>query len=83
MEYQNLVELYKQAYSKKDLSSAYKYWEMIYEVLDKKLNNIDINNKEERFKCYEEYNDYMKQFADKEVYDITDYGKAKSYREMF
>lgn len=82
MEYQNLVKLCKQAYSKKDLSSAYKYWEMIYEVLDKKLNNIDINNKEERFKCYEEYNNYMKQFTNKEVYDITDYGKAKAYRQM-
>lgn len=82
MEYQNLVKLCKQAYSKKDLSSAYKYWEMIYEVLDKKLKNIDINNEEERFKCYKEYNDYMKQFTNKEVYDITDYGKAKVYREM-
>lgn len=82
MEYQNLIKLCKQAYSKKDLSSAYKYWEMIYEVLDKKLNNIDINNEEERFKCYEEYNSYMKQFTDKEVYDITDYGKAKAYRQM-
>ena len=82
MEYQNLIKLCKQAYNKKDLSSAYKYWEMIYEVLDKKLNNIDINNEEERFKCYKEYTDYMKQFADKEVYDITDYGKAKAYREM-
>lgn len=82
MEYQNLIKLCKQAYNKKDLSSAYKYWEMIYEVLDKKLNNIDINNEEERFKCYKEYNDYMKQFTDKEVYDITDYGKAKAYRQM-
>ena len=82
MEYQNLIKLCKQAYSKKDLSSAYKYWVMIYEVLDKKLNNIDINNEEERFKCYKEYNDYMKQFTDKEVYDITDYGKAKAYRQM-
>lgn len=82
MEYQNLIKLCKQAYNKKDLSSAYKYWEMIYEILDKKLNNIDINNEEERFKCYEEYNSYMKQFANKEVYDITDYGKAKAYREM-
>lgn len=82
MEYQNLVKLCKQAYSKKDLSSAYKYWEMIYEVLDKKLKNIDINNEEERFKCYKEYNCYMKQFTDKEVYDITDYGKAKAYRQM-
>ena len=82
MEYQSLIKLCKQAYNKKDLSSAYKYWVMIYEVLDKKLNNIDINNEEERFKCYKEYNDYMEQFADKEVYDITDYGKAKAYREM-
>lgn len=82
MEYQNLVELCKQAYNKNDLSSAYKYWEMIYEVLDKKLGKIDINNEVERFKCYEEYNNYMKQFTDKEVYDITDYGKAKAYRQM-
>ena len=82
MEYQNLVELCKQAYNKNDLSSAYKYWEMIYEVLDKKLSKIDINNKEDRFKCYEEYNNYMKQFTNKEVYDITDYGKAKVYRQM-
>lgn len=77
MEYQNLVELCKQAYNKSDLSSAYKYWEMIYEVLDKKLGKIDINNEEKRFKCYEEYNNYMKQFTDKEVYDITDYGKRQ------
>lgn len=82
MEYQNLVELCKQAYNKNDLSSAYKYWEMIYEVLDKKLSKIDINNKEDRFKCYEEYNNYMKQFTNKEVYDITGYGKAKAYRQM-
>lgn len=77
MEYQNLVELCKQAYNKSDLSSAYKYWEMIYEVLDKKLGKIDINNEEKRFKCYEEYNNYMEQFTDKEVYDITDYGKRQ------
>lgn len=82
MEYQNLVELCKQAYNKNDLSSAYKYWEMIYEVLDKKLGKIDINNEKDRFKCYEEYNNYMKQFTNKEVYDITDYGRAKAYREM-
>lgn len=82
MEYQNLVELCKQAYNKNDLSSAYKYWGMIYEVLDKKLSKIDINNEEDRFKCYEEYNSYMKQFTDKEVYDITDYGKTKAYRQM-
>ena len=68
MEYQDLVKLCKQAYNKKDLPSAYKYWEMIYEVLDKKLNNIDINNEEERFKCYKEYNDYMKQFADMRLF---------------
>lgn len=82
MEYQNLVELCKQAYNKNDLSSAYRYWEMIYEVLDKKLGKIDINNEVERFKCYEEYNNYMKQFTNKEVYDITDYGKTKAYRQM-
>lgn len=82
MEYQNLIKLCKQTYNKKDLSSAYKYWEMIYEVLDKKLNNIDINNEEERFKCYKEYNDYMKQFTDDEVYTITDYGKQQAYKKM-
>ena len=51
-------------------------WEMLEKC------EYDFEDIYKRFKCYKEYNDYMEQFANKEVYDITDYGKAKAYREM-
>lgn len=82
MNYQNLVDKCKKAYKEKDLTSAYKFWEKIYDILDERLNKFDIENDEERNKCYQEFNKYMKQFTDDEVYTITDYGKQQAYRKM-
>lgn len=82
MEYQELIDLCKGAYNSGNLSSAYKYWEMIYGVLDKKLSKIDKHNKVEIQERYDEFNEYMNQFSDKEVYDITDYGKEQAYLKM-
>lgn len=75
MEYQKLVDLCKKAYRNGNLSKASEYWDMIQEMFNKKLNMIDTNNKKERFECYEELDNYIGQFSNKEVYDITDYGK--------
>lgn len=82
MNYQNLVDKCKKAYKEKDLTSAYKFWEKIYDILDERLNKFDIANDEKRNKCYQEFNKYMKQFTDDEVYTITDYGKQQAYRKM-
>lgn len=82
MNYQNLVDKCKKAYKEKDLTSAYEFWGKIYDILDERLNKFDIENDEERNKCYQEFNKYMKQFTDDEVYTITDYGKQQAYRKM-
>lgn len=82
MKYQELIDLCKGAYNSGNLSSACEYWEMIYGVLDKKLSKIDRYNKAERQECYNEFNEYMKQFSDKEVYDITDYDKEQYNLKM-
>lgn len=82
MNYQDLVDKCKKAYKEKDLTSAYEYWEKIYDILDERLNKFDITNDEERNKCYQEFNKYIKQFTDDEVYTITDYGKQKAYKKM-
>lgn len=82
MNYQELVNKCKQAYKENDLTSAYEFWKKIYNVLDEKLSQFDINNDNERYKCYEEFNKYISQFDNQEVYDITDYGKQKAYKQL-
>lgn len=82
MNYQELVNKCKQAYKENNLTSAYEFWRKIYDILDERLSKFDIKNDEERNKCYEEFNKYMKQFTNQEVYDITDFGKQKAYKQM-
>lgn len=82
MSYQELVNVCKKAYADKDMNLAYKFWCDIHDILDKKLDEFDKYDEENRFKCYKEFQDYMKQFTDDEVYRITDYSKQKAYRQM-
>lgn len=82
MNYQELVNKCKQAYKENDLASAYEFWKKIYDMLDEKLSQFDINDDKQRYKCYEEFNMYINQFDNQEVYDITDYGKQKAYKQL-
>lgn len=81
MNYQELVNKCKKAYKKHDLHTAYKYWCEIHDILLNKLDKYDKYDEENVNKCYREFNDYIKQFTDDEVYDITDYGKELYYIE--
>ena len=82
MNYQELVNACKKAYADKDMNKANELWCAIHDLLDKNLNEFDKYDDENRHKCYQEFHDYMQQFTDDEVYSITDYGKAKAYRQM-
>lgn len=82
MNYQELVNKCKKAYKDNILGLSYKYWCDIHDILDKRLSEFDLYDDENRYKCYQEFNNYIKQFTDEEVFRITDYGKQKAYREM-
>lgn len=82
MNYQELVNACKKAYAENKMSVAYDYWCKMYDLLDEKQSEFDKTDDINRFKCFSEFDDYMKQFTDDEVYSITDYGKAKAYRQM-
>jgi len=79
MEYQELVNKCREEYYKSDLASAYKYWEEMFNVLDEKIN---ANESKDNYNIFCEFNEYMKQFTNDEVYKITDYGKQRAYRKM-
>lgn len=82
MNYQELVDKCKEQYNNKDLEGACKTWSMIYDLLDEKLGKFDEKDDKNRFGVYKEFNSYMEQFSNNEVYDITDYGKQKAYKQM-
>ena len=82
MNYQELVNACKKAYTDKDMGLAEKFWCDIHDLLQEKLDKFDKYDDENRHKCYQEFHDYMQQFTDDEVYTITDYGKQKAYRQM-
>jgi hypothetical protein len=63
---QQIVTDCKKAYKENDLKTAYEKWS----ELNDKVSDIN------------ELDNYMKQFSDKEVYAITDFGKRQSYRKM-
>lgn len=72
MEYQELIDLCKQAYNNKDLSSAYEFYKQLYQAFNKKLS-ITLDKQE----CYQEYFKALEQFTNEQIYKITDYGKMK------
>lgn len=78
MSYQELVNECKKSYAECSLNGAYHYWEEIHNLLLSKLNKC--SSEDERHAMYSEFHNYMQQFTDDEVYDITDYGKAKAER---
>lgn len=82
MTYQELVDKCKNAYKNHDLKNAYQYWCDIHNKLFNNLDKYDKYDDKNRNKCYEEFYKYEKQFTDQEVYDITDYGKEKCYKEL-
>ena len=73
--YQELIDKCKKAYKDNILGLSYKYWCDSYDILDKRLSEFDLYDDENRYKCYQEFNNYIKQFTDEEVFRITDYGK--------
>ena len=73
--YQELVNKCKQAYKDKNLRNAWKYWEEIYNISDKKLDNLDLTDDKQRLDVLKECQKYINQFTDDEVYEITNYGK--------
>lgn len=81
MMYQETIDKCKKAYKEHNLKMAYDYWVQMYNILEEKLKNV--NSETERQNLYREQFKYMEQFTDNEVYDITDYGKEKAYKDMF
>lgn len=81
MSYRELIDNCKKAYKEHNMTLAYQYWCKIFELLEQKLKSV--NNEEDRTKYYTEHFEYMREFTDNEVYDITDYGKENSYKKMF
>lgn len=79
--YQEIINNCRKAYKEHKMELANKYWCEMFELLEKKLDNT--KTEEERKNVYIEYFDYMRQFEDNEIYDITDYGKEKAYKQMF
>lgn len=82
MNYQEIVNACKKAYADKDMNKALEYWEKMYDLLDEKKSKFDKTDEKNIYACFSEFDSYMKQFTDDEVYSITDYGKAKAYRQM-
>lgn len=82
MNYQELVNACKKAYADKDMNKALEYWEKMYDLLDEKKSKFDKTDEKNIYACFSEFDSYMKQFTDDEVYTITDYGKEKAYRQM-
>ena len=81
MNYQKLIDKCRKYYRKKDLKNAYQYWCKIHDLLLNKLDSFDKYDEKNVNKCYQEFYNYMRQFTDDEVYDITDYGKELYYIE--
>jgi len=81
MTYQELVNACKSAYERKNMRDAYEYWKQLHNLLEEKQNAYDTTDDENRFKCFSEFEDYMRQFTDEEVYKITDYGREQEYRK--
>lgn len=79
---QELVDKCKKAYAEKDLESAGKYWSEIYDTVLPDETTMKNMSDAERMKSYSILSKLMDQFTDREVYDITDYLKRKSYRKM-
>ena len=78
--YEKLVTNCKRAYKNNDLEKAYDYWCRMYdelEYLEKEFNE----DPDEWAKAHLEFQSYMNKFTNQEVYDITDYGREKYYKE--
>lgn len=80
MEYQELINKCKEAYKQINLEKAWKYWVEIYDKASSKFEKCE-ENSNEFYKAYEEFQNYMRQFTDDEVYTITDYGKSILFSE--
>lgn len=77
--YQELVNKCKQAYKEKNMLIASTLWKELYSLLYSKLDNATDENA--RIELFREYDKYMEQFTNDEVYDITDYLKEQYYYE--
>ena len=81
MNYQKLVDKCKKAYKKHDLHTAYLCWCEIHDIFQNKLDKFDKYDEINVLNCYQEFHEYIEQFTNDEVYDITDYGKELYYIE--
>ena len=77
---QKLINDCKNAYYNKDLKKAWNLWEQVFDTLNEDKNGL--TNEEDIMLVYKAFNNDLDTFTDKEVYDITDYGKELIYREM-
>jgi len=78
--YERLVNNCKRAYKNNDLKKAYDYWCSMHDEFEyiEKEHNKELD---EWVKAHQEFQNYMSKFTDQEVYDITNYGKEKYYKE--
>ena len=77
---QKLINDCKKAYDNKDLKKAWNLWKKVFDTLDEDKKGL--TNEEDIMFVYKVFNNDLDTFTDKEVYDITDYGKELIYREM-
>lgn len=76
MEYKELINKCKEAIKQFDLEKALEYWIEIHYKASIMFRTYE-KNPDELYKAYKEFNDYMTQLTDEEVYAITDYAKEK------
>lgn len=74
---EELVDRIHESYSKGNLEEAYKSYCNLYDLF-----NSENKSEEDKIKNSDNLNEILSEISDKELYDITDYGKEKSYREM-
>ena len=79
--YRTLIDNCKNYFNNGDMKNAWKCWCEINDLFLDNLDKYDTHEEEERKKVYSEYYYYMEEFANEEIYKITDYGKELYYIE--
>lgn len=75
---QKYVNEIKKCYNNGNLEKAYECWCKLYDLYEP-INEMTTEEKMEQFK---QLTSYTNQIEDKIVFDVTDYGKEKHYREQ-
>ena len=80
LKYKYIMSRCKDAYRKGDMEKAYHYWCGMYDELERREKRYDYYD-DDWIEVHREFNNYMSKFTNQEVYEITDYGKEKYYKE--